>query len=151
MRMEPDDENDGALDAQVDRQPYERDSDQAQCSLLAIGIDPCQLPQDDGRCSYLDQAVETEAGQGGRLGLDCGIGEHEDTDHIPNERRRFKLATTMQELMSGSTLSDLNHGASVSDLVRSAQGQHPQSSSHRQGYRNQTQARGLGYRRCSPG
>lgn len=64
------------------------------------------------------------SGQCDRVRLDCGVGEHEDADHVPTECGP-RLMTTTQELMSRPVSSDLDLGASVSDLVRSAQGHIP--------------------------
>ena len=67
--MEPDDEDDRALDAQVDGQTDKCEPDQPQRSILPFFAYICQLPENDRGSANLNQAVQPESGKGNGSGL----------------------------------------------------------------------------------
>ena len=115
--MEPDDEDDRALDAQVDGQADEGEPDHPHRPALPFFAYVRQFPQDDGGCANLNQAVQPESGECNGSGLHRGKRQHEHTHDVPAERRRLQPATPAEEPGVTGPIGGVLHGASVADRV----------------------------------
>ena len=97
-----DGEDNRRLDRDVQGQGQERGPDQPECGAPALLAGAGQLPEHDGaRAEILDEAVQSEPGQGDGPGGGRGDRQDRDADDVPGEGDAFEVPAPAQEAGCG--------------------------------------------------